>query len=100
MLIQRCTKPLEKRSMPSTGKPSMPECELRDLGRIGYRDAFELQRRLVEQRKAGLIPDQLLFVEHPHVITIGRNGHLDNLLASPEVLDRSGIELCHTDRGG
>ena len=53
-----------------------------------------------EQRKRGEIPDQLLIVEHPHVITLGRNGHLENLLASDEVLERAGIAFHHTDRGG
>ena len=46
------------------------------------------------------IPDQLLIVEHPHVITMGRNGREENLLASPEVLARAGIEFHRTDRGG
>jgi lipoyl(octanoyl) transferase len=55
---------------------------------------------LVERRKRGEIPDQLLIVEHPHVVTMGRNGHMENLLASPEILERSGIELHYTDRGG
>ena len=53
-----------------------------------------------KQRKQGLIPDQLLLVEHPHVITMGRNGHMDNVLAEGEVLRRAGIEFHHTDRGG
>ena len=78
----------------------MFECEVRDLGRTGYAEAFELQQRLVEQRKRGEIPNQLLFVEHPHVITLGRNGHLSNLLTSEEVLRRDGIEFQETDRGG
>ncbi|MCU1335304.1 MAG: lipoate-protein ligase [Bryobacterales bacterium] len=75
-------------------------CELVDLGRMGYAHAFELQRELVEQRKRGEIPDQLVFVEHPHVITMGRNGHMENVLASPDILQRAGIELHNTDRGG
>lgn len=75
-------------------------CEWRELGRIGYGAAFELQRELVEKRKRGLIPDQFLLLEHPHVITLGRNGRLEHLLASPEVLERAGIEFFHTDRGG
>src|SRR5271169_6060118 len=78
----------------------MRKCELHDLGRIGYGEAFELQRVLVEKRKQGLVPDQLLFVEHPHVITLGRNGKLQNLLASEDVLRRSGISFFSTDRGG
>lgn len=73
---------------------------VRDLGRVPYADAFALQQRLVTERKRGEIADQLLFVEHPHVVTMGRNGHSENLLASPELLDRAGIELHSTDRGG
>ncbi len=78
----------------------MRKCELRDLGRIGYSEALEWQHRLVEQRKQGLIPDQLLFLEHPHVITLGRNAHLENLLATPEWYAGQGIELHETNRGG
>ncbi len=54
----------------------------------------------MEQRKRGEIPDQLLIVEHPHVITLGRNGHMENLLANEEVLRRAGIEFHPTNRGG
>jgi len=75
-------------------------CDLVDLGLLGYAQAFELQRDLVERRKRGEIPDQLVFVEHPHVITMGRNGRPEHLLASTDVLQRAGIELHHTDRGG
>jgi lipoyl(octanoyl) transferase len=75
-------------------------CELRDLGRLSYAEAFAIQQDLVEQRKRQLIPDQLLIVEHPHVITQGRNGHAENLLASEEILARAGIALHETDRGG
>ena len=75
-------------------------CELRDLGRMPYADAFALQQQFVERRKRGEITDQLLIVEHPHVITMGRNGHSENLLASPGILERAGVELHYTDRGG
>jgi len=78
----------------------MRTCEVRDLGRIGYAEAFALQQELVEERKRGGIPDQLIFVEHPHVITLGRNGRLENLLASEDVLRRAGIEFHPSDRGG
>ena len=73
---------------------------MRDLGRMAYRDTLEIQHRIAAERKQGLGVDHLLFVEHPHVITIGRNGHEENLLASPEVLERAGIELHESDRGG
>jgi lipoyl(octanoyl) transferase len=76
------------------------ECEVRNFGRVRYADALKLQRESVELRKNGSIDDQLLIVEHPHVVTMGRNGHRENLLAEPEVLARSGIEFYETDRGG
>jgi len=75
-------------------------CELIDVGRIGYARALALQTDMVERRKRGEIPDHLLILEHPHVITMGRNGHMDNVLASPDVLQRAGIESHHTNRGG
>ncbi len=80
--------------------PGSGQLEVRDLGRMRYADAFALQQQLVTQRKAAEIADQLLFVEHPHVVTMGRNGRGENLLASPELLERSGIEFQPTDRGG
>lgn len=76
------------------------ELAVRDLGRLGYAEALEVQQQLVEQRKKGIIPDQLLFVEHPHVITMGRNGHFGNMLASEEELQLAGIDFHHTNRGG
>ena len=74
--------------------------EVRDLGKLGWAEANQLQHELVEQRKSGLIPDQLLFVEHPHVITMGRNAQLHHILASPEMLARAGVEVHETNRGG
>jgi lipoyl(octanoyl) transferase len=79
---------------------TLASCEFLDVGRISYARALALQHDLVERRKRGEIPDQLLIVEHPHVVTMGRNGHMENVLASPEILDRAGIELHYTDRGG
>jgi lipoyl(octanoyl) transferase len=78
----------------------MRKCCLRELGRTDYGTALELQRQLVAERQQGLIPDQLLLLEHPHVITLGRNGKAANLLASDEVLSRAGIAFYPTDRGG
>ncbi|HYL79119.1 MAG TPA: lipoyl(octanoyl) transferase LipB [Bryobacteraceae bacterium] len=80
--------------------PDLRTCEFRDLGVLGYAEALVLQKDLAEKRKRGLIPDQFLIVEHPHVITQGRNGHAANLLASEEILCRAGIALHATDRGG
>jgi lipoyl(octanoyl) transferase len=78
----------------------MRKCQVRELGRIGYGPALALQQELVAGRKQGTAPDQLLLLEHPHVITLGRNGHQENLLASAEIMDRAGISFFPTDRGG
>jgi len=78
----------------------MYKCEVRELGRIGYGKGFELQRQLVEQRKQGIIPDQLLLLEHPHSITLGRNGRLENLLGSEPALRAAGIAFHTSDRCG
>ena len=78
----------------------MLSLEVRELGRIGYGDALSVQRRLVEARQRGEIPDQLLLLEHPHVITLGRNGRMENLLAGEEALRRAGIDFYPTNRGG
>jgi lipoyl(octanoyl) transferase len=76
------------------------ECVWRDLGRMEYGAAWAVQRELAERRKREEIPDQLLFVEHPHVITLGRNGKPEHLLAGPDQLRRAGIAFHETDRGG
>src|ERR1700760_916166 len=73
---------------------------VRQPGGVGYGPALELQQELIAARKAGTTPDHLLLLEHPHVVTLGRNGHMENLLASEEVLERAGISFYPTDRGG
>jgi len=78
----------------------MRDCAVQDLGRMSYRKAFEIQSQFAAERKQGLGVDRLLFVEHPHVVTIGRNGHQENLLAPKATLERAGIELHECDRGG
>jgi lipoyl(octanoyl) transferase len=77
-----------------------PRCIFSDLGRVSYQKALNLQHDLVEQRKRAEIPDQLLVLEHPHLITMGRNGHSENVLAAPDLLARAGIEFHETNRGG
>jgi len=74
--------------------------DVRRLGLIPYGDALELQKRLVDQRRAGEIPDTLLLLEHPHVITLGSGAHDENVLVSPEERAARGIELFETGRGG
>ena len=78
----------------------MKPCHSVDLGFIGYAEAFALQSRIVAARKAGAISDVLLFCEHPPVITLGRNGKRENLLASEHVLKQKGVEFYESDRGG
>jgi lipoyl(octanoyl) transferase len=78
----------------------MKSCRTIDLGRIGYGEAAALQQRLVAARKIGAAPDLLLFCEHPHVITLGRNGKREHLCATQDVLSREGVEFHHTNRGG
>jgi lipoyl(octanoyl) transferase len=71
-----------------------------DLGLMPYAPACELQRELVEARKANAIPDVLLFCEHAHVITLGRNGKREHLRASDRLLGQMKVEFHSTDRGG
>jgi lipoate-protein ligase B len=75
-------------------------CEIWDLGIVQYREAWELQRRLHQQRVEGGIPDLLLLLEHPPTITIGRSGSLDNVLISSRQMVQAGIPLFFIDRGG
>jgi len=78
----------------------MHECWTVDVGRIGYQRAWDLQKRIVAARKLALIPDVLLLCEHPHVITMGRNGRAEHLLASETMLRTRGVEFHATNRGG
>ena len=78
----------------------MNSCYIVDIGLVGYAEAWELQKRLVAARKAGAIADVLLLCEHPHVITLGRNGKREHLLASEQVLRQKGVEFHSSDRGG
>ncbi len=78
----------------------MNSCLIADLGLISFADAFALQKRLVAARKADAIWDVLLLCEHPHVITLGRNGSREHLLASERVLQQKGVEFHATNRGG
>ncbi len=81
---------------------SEPVLEIRRLGMVKYGEALELQKQLVEDRKADRIPDQLLLLEHPPVITLGVRSRDDrsHVLATPAALEREGIELVETGRGG
>ncbi len=75
-------------------------CETRQLGLTPYAEALALQQSLHEARKRDEIPDTLLFVEHPHVITLGRGANRANLLADEITRQQAGVELFETGRGG
>jgi lipoyl(octanoyl) transferase len=81
---------------------TLRELEVRRLGVISYAAGLEIQKQLVEQRRAGEIPDQLLLLEHPPVITLGvktRNNR-SNIVAAPATLEAEGVEVCESGRGG
>jgi len=67
-----------------------------------YGEALALQRSLVDERRADRIPDTLLLVEHPHVLTLGvrADGGRSHILATPEALASRGVEIHETGRGG
>jgi lipoyl(octanoyl) transferase len=73
-----------------------------NLGRVPYGDAAALQARLVVERRAGVIPDTLLLLEHPHVLTLGvrRGGGRSNIIATPERLAELGVDVVEAGRGG
>ena len=78
----------------------MKELLVIDLGRMEYGAAWELQRRVVAARKAAAIPDVLLLCEHPHVITLGRSGKMENLRAPDQMLREMNVSFFESNRGG
>ncbi len=76
--------------------------DVRRLGRMDYVDAHDLQKRLVEERRAGAIGDTLLLVEHPAVITLGARNRIaaSHIIASDEQLRALGVTVHETGRGG
>jgi lipoic acid synthetase len=76
------------------------ELKVLDWGLLPYGEALQRQRLYAEKRIADKIPDHLMLVEHPPVVTIGRSGSAEDLRRSEEEIRREGIELFHVDRGG
>jgi lipoyl(octanoyl) transferase len=78
------------------------ELEVRRLGLVPYAVASDMQRALVEQRRAGCVPDLLLLLEHPHVITLGvkADAARSHLIATPDLLATRQVEVHETGRGG
>jgi lipoyl(octanoyl) transferase len=76
--------------------------EVRRLGVLPYGEALELQRHLVEERRADRVPDLFLLLQHPHVITTGvkRGAAHGNILTTPEALAARGVDVFETGRGG
>src|SRR5260370_5132322 len=78
----------------------MTEASFIDLGRIGFKDAWDLQLRFHAERVADARPDTLLFCEHEPVLTMGKSGKGQNLLVSQDELHRRGVEYYAIERGG
>ena len=74
--------------------------EVLKLGRVGYKDALDLQARLEAEVIAKREKDHLVFLEHPHTFTIGRRATNDGVLATAEILRKLGVEVFETNRGG
>jgi lipoyl(octanoyl) transferase len=78
----------------------MKRMQVQRLGLVPYADALGIQAELVKKRRSGEIADQLLLLEHPHVITLGTASSTDHILVSDEDRALLGIELFETGRGG
>ncbi|HXB61454.1 MAG TPA: lipoyl(octanoyl) transferase LipB [Acidobacteriaceae bacterium] len=74
--------------------------QLLQLGRVGFSEGLAIQKHVIEARKQQRIGDTLLLLEHPPVITLGRNAHRSNITASDEFLAARGVELHEINRGG
>jgi lipoyl(octanoyl) transferase len=85
---------------PAQAVPSSAPITAWWLGRTSYRDAWDLQHRIVTARAAGLIGDQLLLLEHEPVLTLGRHSDPAHVIASAEELAARGVELIRVERGG
>jgi len=81
-------------------RATMPRCEVHWHGTVQYARGLAIQDDLVQRRRAGEIADQLLLLEHPHVLTLGRDAHRENILADDERLNALGVEVHEAGRGG
>src|SRR5712692_783905 len=78
----------------------MRPLEVHYLARVEYEDGLRLQKLFGEARARELVPDTLLLLEHPAVLTLGRSGKRANIVATPEELMRKGVQVFETNRGG
>lgn len=86
--------------MSALDSPASRILEARHLGRMEYDRGLELQERIVARRRRGEVEDQLLLLEHSHVITLGSAARREHVLASSDRLRELGIQLTETGRGG
>jgi len=84
----------------ATDAKALQPCRAHWLGVVPYAQGLEIQAGLVRQRAAGEVPDQLLLLEHPHVLTLGRDSKAGHVLADAAHLRALGVELFDTGRGG
>jgi len=89
--------PCLKKSPPNA---KMPDPLVSDLKTMDYETCLKLQHKVHGARVQGLLPDTLLLVEHPHVLTFGRRSHEENVLVSESALRQQGITCVHIERGG
>jgi lipoate-protein ligase B len=88
------------RERPAPASAPAPLLTAHWLGRVGYRDAWDLQKALAGARANGEIGDQLLLLEHPAVLTLGRGADESHVIAPAAMLEARGIELLRVERGG
>jgi len=79
---------------------SKRQLQVRRLGRISYAEALRVQKETEQAVLERRQPDTLLLLEHPHTYTLGRRGNQDGILASPELLEKLGVSVFETNRGG
>jgi len=80
--------------------PSRPTCRIRRPGRVAYAEGLRLQEELVVCRQRGDGEDTLLLLEHPRVLTLGRNAQAGNILVDEATLLERGYETFEVGRGG
>src|SRR5688572_27292514 len=97
---QRLSKVATTTALRLTRRRSMLPLQVHRLGLVEYEDGLKLQAEVGRARAAGLIPDSLLLLEHPAVLTLGRSAKRHHILASPEQLEARDIQVFETNRGG
>lgn len=91
--------PVEESGAAVTSAPPAP-IRVRWLGRVGYRDAWDIQHRVVPARAADLVGDQLILLEHDPVLTLGRHADASHVREDAKRLAARGIEVIRVERGG